>query len=226
MKRLFFPLLLLFAACAAFTACEETDAPDDPQYANWAERNDAYFRTVLAEAKTAIAEARATYGDDWADHCDWRVYRTYANDSTTVGAATDTVAVRIMQRGTGSGYPLYTDTVRINVMMRLIPNALADTEEARTKGELISYTGVSKDSVDVFGTDFSTPNKSAVSNNVEGLTTALMRMRIGDLWRVYIPQQLANGANSTEVIPAYSMLIYDVQLKAFYRKGTVVPSWN
>ena len=226
MKRLFHSLILLLAATCTFTACSETDEEEDVQYSNWEARNTTYFQSILEKAKSAIAEAKAAHGDDWADYCDWRVYRTYAQDTTQTGEAADSIAVYISQRGTGSGYPLYTDSVRINYLVRLMPNELSTDEEARTKGRIVGYTGVNRDSSFVFSTDFCTPVTLATSNNLEGVTTALMRMRIGDLWRVYIPQQLGNGSTATTNIPAYSTLIYAIQLKAYYRRGTVVPTWQ
>ena len=46
----------------------------------------------------------------------------------------------------------------------------------------------------------------------------LMRMHRGDRWRVYIPYQLAYGSSARSSIPAYSTLIFDLQLEDFWRK--------
>lgn len=226
MKRIFRLLLILPALLLTATACEETDDADDPQYDNWAAHNEAYFAARTAEARAAINAARATYGDRWEDHCDWRIYRSYRQDTTQAATAADSIIVHITTRGTGSGSPLFTDSVRVNFTTRLIPNALATDDEARTHGKIVSYTGVSRDSSAVFDKDFATPTKMGVSNAVEGLTTALLYMHIGDQWRVYIPQQLGNEDNETTNIPPYSTIVYDIQLKAFYRAGTVVPDWK
>ena len=59
--------------------------------------------------------------------------------------------------------------------------------------------------------------------------TAIMNMRIGDQWEIYIPYQLGYGVNgSTDsngktLIPGYSTLIFNVTLKSFYRANTVPP---
>ena len=48
-------------------------------------------------------------------------------------------------------------------------------------------------------------------------------MHIGDRWRIYIPSDLAYGSNNllgSSGIPAYSMLRFDVELKAYARVGT------
>lgn len=46
-----------------------------------------------------------------------------------------------------------------------------------------------------------------------------MEMRIGDRWRVYMPQELGYMSASAGLIPPYSALTFDIQLKGFYRKG-------
>lgn len=226
MKRLFKYILVLPVLLCALTSCEETDNTEDEQYANWQTRNSTYFAETMKTAKSAIAAAKAQYGDAWEDHCDWRVFCSLDNDATQAGASTDSIAVFIKERGTGSGCPLYTDTVRVNFMMRTIPNALSEETEAQTLGKLVSYSGASKNEADVFSTLYCMPNKVAVSNNVEGLTTALQYMHIGDRWLVYIPSELGNGVNALTNIPAYSTLIYDIQLKAYYRVGVTVPDWR
>ncbi len=215
---------MLLALCC-FSACEETTEAEDLEFLNWKERNAAAFANTLSEAKAAVAQAKQQYGDDWEAHCDWRLYRTYALNDDVQANSTDTIAVRILQRGTGSGCPLYTDSVRVNFIGRYIPNELSDDVESRTKGEVFSYSGSSKDSVDVFSPEYSSPVMFLVSNTVEGFTTALMRMHIGDLWRIYIPQELGYGSNGSYT-RAYSTLVYDVQLKAYYRKGSQPGDWQ
>ncbi len=217
MKHLFFPFLLLLTFCG-FAACSETDESAESEYLNWQERNAAAFNKALGEAKSAIAAAKEQYGADWEAHCDWRVYRTFAISDSVQSKATDSIAVRILERGAGSGCPLYTDSVSLNFIGRYIPNELSTDEEARTKGEVFAYSGSSKDSADVFNPAYASPVMFLVSNTVEGFTTALMRMHIGDLWRVYIPQELGYGNTSGYTQP-YSTLIYDIQLKAYYRRG-------
>ena len=61
MKRCF---LLLFLPVVLFMlgACSEKEEPN-PEYANWAARNDAAFADSLRTARNAIAQARAKWGD-------------------------------------------------------------------------------------------------------------------------------------------------------------------
>lgn len=228
MKRLSNLLFLLPLVLLGFTSCDETDGTEDAEYVNWQARNSQYFTDVMNTAKAAIAQAKKEYGDQWQEHCDWRIFCSYANDDRQQVNATDSVAVFIKERSTSTTTetPQYTDTVRVNFMLRTIPNELSTDKETRISGKLVSYTGASKEETDIFSPVYCTPNKVAVSNNVEGLTTVLQKMHIGDRWLVYIPSEQGNGENSLTNIPAYSTLIYDIQLKAFYRVGTTVPEWR
>lgn len=209
-----------------FTACSETDEVEDTQYANWQERNTAYFKSVLRTAATRVAEAKATYGDAWESHCEWRVFRNYSLTDNAAATYGDSIAVRVLRQGTGSGCPYSTDSVRVNFLGRLIPNELSTDPTSRTVGKAIAYTGSSADSATIFSTEYCTPNMRLVSNNIDGFTTALLHMHIGDLWCVYMPQELGYAATATSGIPAYSTLIYDIELKAYYRKGVSPSDWN
>lgn len=214
---------LISAFAGILTACEENLYEEDT-YANWPERNAQAFSAKLGEAKAAIAAAKAAHGDDWEAHCDWRVYRTYAMTEDAQATAADSVCVQIVERGTGSGCPLYTDSVRVNYLGRIISTDV--TVAPGTPGDVFDHSGLTQDYASVFSPDFSRPSMFRVSNTVEGFTTALMRMHIGDLWRVYIPQQLGYGGNAVAGLPAYSTLIFDIQLKAYYRAGTIPGAWN
>ena len=77
----------------------------------------------------------------------------------------------------------------------------------------------------VFNPAFAVPTKLGVSNLVEGYTTAVQHMVVGDRWLVYIPQELGYQGTSSGVLPPYSTLTFDMQLKGIYRKGEVVGNW-
>lgn len=217
LEKIFY-FLLLTTIFTSFLSCEDNAGEEDNSEFtdNWQSRNDTYFAERMSEAKTAVAQAKATYGDEWENHCDWRIYRGYAK--VAGGQSTDSICVKVIEKGTGSGYPLYGDSVKVNFMGRLIPTA------SYAEGLVFSYSGIYEDEDAVFNPNFATPTQFAVSNTVEGFGTALMHMRIGDRWKVYIPQGLGYASSETSTIPAYSTLIYDLQLKAFYRSGEEVSS--
>ena len=77
-----------------------------------------------------------------------------------------------------------------------------------------------------FDVNTAIPTKFYVPEMVDGVTTALLNMNLGDRWEVYIPYQLGYKEQESGSIPAYSMLKFDLYLVGIYRKGTVVPEWK
>ena len=69
-----------------------------------------------------------------------------------------------------------------------------------------------------FDPGLDTPAKFWAGGLVKGFTTALVHMHRGDRWRIYIPYQLAYGSTARTSVPAYSTLIFDLQLEDFWRK--------
>lgn len=55
-------------------------------------------------------------------------------------------------------------------------------------------------------------NKFRPTDVIKGWTEALTMMPVGSKWELYIPQELAYGARETGDIPAYSALIFIVEL--------------
>jgi FKBP-type peptidyl-prolyl cis-trans isomerase FklB len=56
------------------------------------------------------------------------------------------------------------------------------------------------------------PTTFGVNQVIRGWTEALQLMKEGDKWILYIPQELAYGANGSGQIPPYSTLIFEVEL--------------
>lgn len=187
---------------AAFSSCTETTEDVDHTYDRWQERNDSAFHAIYQHAQKAISEGST----------EWKIYRSYA--TTLPANEHNSIVVHIAKQGTGSGCPMYTDSVRVNYQGCLFT------------GKTFDHSGFYNDSTSIFSPQLCKPASMLVSNTVEGFTTALQYMHIGDLWRVYIPYQLGYGASSTGSIRAYSMLRFDVQLRQYARKGEPLPAWK
>jgi len=58
------------------------------------------------------------------------------------------------------------------------------------------------------------PAEIPVNRVIPGWTEALLKMKVGDKWRLYIPSQLAYGAQGPPggPIPPFAMLIFDIEL--------------
>ncbi len=205
--RRLFPLLLL--PMLGLASCED-NVGNEAEYVDWKATNDKAFAQRMAEARTAIAEAKSAYGDQWMDHCAWRMYRTYAQDESVAGIAADSICVRVIASGPAGESPIYTDSVAVNYMLRLQPSV------SYPEGKVADYSGPFPSPESVFHPDFAQPRSFLTSNTAEGFTTALLHMRPGDRWEVYIPQELGYGAAATSNLPAYSMLTFDMQLVRFW----------
>lgn len=220
MKKLLYLFALILSLSATLVACQET-SDEVNEFENWQERNALFMRDTLAFANRQVAAAKAQWGDAWEEHCDWRVYPSYL--TTTGGKTTweDSIAVHVINHGTGSGCPMYTDSVRVTYAGRLMPSA------SYPVGYMFDHTGVSTKVQEVMDTRFEIPATFKTSNLVEGFTTALLHMHIGDYWRVFIPSNMGYGADGTKSgIPAYSTLVFDMRLKAYYRTGTKPDRWQ
>ena len=83
---------------------------------------------------------------------------------------------------------------------------LQDEVEANYKGSFINGQ--------IF--DQTTPDEGPARFNVnrviEGWTTALTKMKEGDVWELFVPSDLAYGEKGREGIPPNSMLIFEIEL--------------
>lgn len=201
------------------TSCEEHDSAFD-KYAGWQQRNAVYFEQVADTARRAIAAARAEYGEQWEQYCDWRMFQAYTKPAGAVARLTDSICVKVLQNGEGEGCPLYTDTVSVHYRRLLMPT----TDLIEGKDSLVQ---------DVFDYSFvppldlelASPRFFPVSNTVVGFATALQYMHCGDRWMVYVPEQLGYGGSVTGKVPAYSVLHFDVTLVDYFApKGQISTS--
>lgn len=194
---LLLPLLCLGGA-GLLSSCSEQD--DEGEYDNWRERNEAYIDSI---ARLARANADGS----------WAMYKAFdLGDSLDLNGDNNYyIYVRAREEGSGTYRPLYNDSVRVHYSGRLIPTTAYPAGYNFGK----SFNGdVLNESVDV-------PSLMSVKGNVVGFATALMHMRQGERCQVIIPYYLGYGttSNTSGNIPAYSTLIFDVQLARIYRRG-------
>ena len=56
------------------------------------------------------------------------------------------------------------------------------------------------------------PEAFRVNGLIEGFQIALLNMRVGDRWIVYIPYGLGYGKRASGPIPAFSTLVFEIEL--------------
>lgn len=192
MKDIRILLLLTLSVLFGMTSCEESG--EAGEFDNWQQRNTQFIDSI---ARVARAN---TYGD-------WKVFLVQGLDSTKVWGNGDYVYCRVLEEGSGTTHPLFTDSVVINYSGRLMPSATYP-DGYRFDG---SYSGD-------FNPAFNVPVTMPLQGTVEGFCTAVQQMTDGDVWKVYIPYQLGYGAEGTTGIPGYSTLIFDINLVSFHRQ--------
>ncbi len=216
MKKYFY-MLLAMACCLA--SCSETNEEYDP-YEDWQARNAVWFEDTVAVARTAIAQAKAAHGDRWEEHCDWRMFKSIYKTTTSTGPVTDSICVRIVNRGTdpqGKGSPMANDSVAVNFRGWLMP-----TRDYTGNGSEMDLT--QKIFTTTYYGDYNvqtaSPQLLAVSSTVAGFSTALQYMAEGDDWMIFIPQNLAYGSSSQGDVRPYSTLQFRIHLIRWYESGT------
>ena len=60
----------------------------------------------------------------------------------------------------------------------------------------------------------STSSNYGSSGIIDGMSTALQNMEVGDKWEIWIPQELGYGSSAKSSIPAYTTLVFEIELLA------------
>ena len=209
---LLLPLLLL-------ASCRSSDETYDPRH-DWQSRNAQWFAEVYDAAQAEIAAAKAQYpeGNEWEEHCDWRIFKTLLKSQDVQGPATDYIVCKVYERGDGDGSATYTDSVRLYYRAWIMDD---NYPESKTNMTVFSQTYYGD-----FNDKTAAPIAMPVNGTVEGFMTAVQYMVKGDDWDVYIPQQLGYKGTASDVIPAYSTLLYRLRIELVHKSGTGMSGWR
>lgn len=207
LKVVFFLPFYLFGLML-FSSCSEDDNITE-EFPNWQETNANYWNNLYTTTLQKVSAGDAS----------WKIIKNFSiEDSLNTGKNTDYIIVNVLNKGTGSGCPLYTDSVRVRYTGKLLPST--------------SYSeGYVFDTTNPDGIDDSQAAVADFAVNgglVDGFTTALQHMHIGDKWEVYMPWTLGYGAteSASGSIPAYSVLRFTISLVAYSHVGTSLPDFN
>lgn len=199
--KFFLPLIVIALALAS---CSESEGEVE-EYPNWQSTNETYINRLYTETKQKIEQGDTS----------WKIIRNWTLESDAATTPSQYIVAHVQRDGGTAVRPFYTDSVRVHYSGRLLPST------SYSQGYIFdkSFTGE-------FNEDTAVPAKFIVSGLVQGFTTALLNMNLGDRWTVYIPYQLGYGTDGSNAIPGYSTLIFDIDLVGIYRNGTKVPDWN
>ena len=200
MKRLSAIIPVLAAVILLFiSSCRETEEFDD--HANWQKRNTEYISGIASQWGNADP-ASAVKGDRFK-------LSSFRLDPDKEWGNGSYVYCEVLEKGTGTESPYYTDSIRINYRVRLMPT---DNYPEGQVADQSFKTQKLDPTVNI-------PSSFAVSGLIDGVTTAVMHMHCGDFWRLYIPYGLGYGTNDRGVIPGYSALIFEINLTEIARAG-------
>ena len=193
MKRLsaVIPVLWTLVLLSLFS-CKETEEFDD--HANWQKRNTEYISTIAAKCSNADP-ATAVKGDIFK-------LLSFKLDPEKEWGDGSYVYCEVLEKGTDTISPCYTDSVRVNYRVRLMPT------QYYPEGQVVDQsfkTSTLDPTVNI-------PASFVVSGLIDGVSTAIMNMHCGDFWKLYIPYGLGYGNKDRGVIPGYSALIFEVNL--------------
>lgn len=194
MKNIKMLLSLAVFALFGLTSCDESS--EAGEFDNWQARNEQYIDSIAT-----VARANADGN--------WQVLLAEGLDPSKEWGNEYYVYCHIVEPGTGTSKPLFTDYVLVNYSGRLMPTtSYADGFQFDS-----SYTGGLNPS-------FNVPAELPLSGTVRGFYTALQQMTDGAIWKVYIPYMLGYGVNGTTGIPGYSTLVFDINLVSFSSSPT------
>jgi len=190
-----FPLVGMVSSCS-----DETET--EGEFDNWQQKNEAMI-------------------DQWATNSAYRKILTYTKNDDTPGLTnSDYIYVEVLEQGSGTESPLYTDTVRLAYRGRLLPSV--SYPEGYVFDETFSGDFDWK-TVGVYTNSTTGVDRATAGSWMEGFTTALQNMHKGDYWRVYIPYDLMYGSASSTSYPAYSNMIFDIALVDVWHPGETRP---
>ena len=191
MKSIRILFTLTLSVLFGLTSCEES--VEVGEFDNWQQRNTLFIDSIAQVARENAFD-------------DWKIILAEGLDDSKPWGNECYVYCQVLEDGYGTAHPLFTDSVLVNYSGRLMPSA---TYPAGYRFDS-SYSGD-------FNPSFNVPVGMTLSGTVPGFYTAVQNMVDGDTWKVYIPYQLGYGERATSGIPAYSTLIFDINLVSFYR---------
>jgi FKBP-type peptidyl-prolyl cis-trans isomerase FklB len=185
--------VILFPLLGIVSSCTE-DETEEGEFDNWQKKNEAVT-------------------DQWAANSSYQKILTYAKDTTTPNITNaDYIYVEVLESGSGTETPLFTDTCRVAYRGHYIPT------KSYADGYVFdqSYLG---------DFDWTTAGTTDGASWVEGFSTALQHMHVGDRWRIRIPYQLGYGVSgySSGNISGYTNLVFEVALYDFWHPGETRP---
>lgn len=201
-NRLLLLCAIAIVASSSLLSCNEEEETII-EFPNWRETNETYFEN-LSDSVIALIDAD--------EECGWKRIKNWSYpvvEDGYEGVNTDYIIVEVLDEAedTTAGMPIYTDSVDVHYIGRILPSTSYEN------GYLFAYSYYLP-----FDRETAVPESFAITELTDGFATAVMNMHIGDNWKVYVPYQLGYGTSgySTAGVPGYSTLIFTIELADFW----------
>lgn len=110
---------MLLIAPLCFMACSENEDTVE-EFPDWKNRNEAYFDNIYEKAM-GIEDGS------------WKIIRNYSLEDTIPAGYADHIVVEVLEEGTGSGCPMFTDSVLVHYRGRSCPQLLIPRDMCSTR---------------------------------------------------------------------------------------------
>ena len=199
MKRFLAISVLLAVTLTSFISCSETKETDD--HDNWKERNTEFISGIASQCGDLTPQTAA----------EGQMFKllSYKLDKTKQWGDGSYVYCKVLKKGTGTISPHFTDSIRINYRVRLMPTT------NYPDGQVVDRSFMTAN----LDPNVNIPSSYKVSSLIEGAASAIMNMHCGDYWMVYIPYGIGYGTSGRTSIPGYSALIYEINLTEIAAPG-------
>ncbi|MDR1516860.1 MAG: FKBP-type peptidyl-prolyl cis-trans isomerase [Dysgonamonadaceae bacterium] len=127
------------------------------------------------------------------------------------------IAYKVLKAGSGTESPLFSDKVKVKYVgwYKRFDWTKGDTYVDESNGNFITNKIEFDKSLEI-------PATFSVSNVVDGFSTALQYMVVGDKWEVWIPWKLGYGSSgysgSSQTIEGYTTLVFEVELEEIIKE--------
>jgi peptidylprolyl isomerase/FKBP-type peptidyl-prolyl cis-trans isomerase FklB len=175
-------LIITLFAAAFFISCDDKAETPNDQ---WKNANEAQFAKITANPEY-----------------------TRINSASTAGH----IMYKVITSGDGET-PYFTDRVRVLYTGWFKYDWLRDDTYKDDRDETVinKYIFDSTASRNNIPSVFAI-NQKAASGIIDGLSTALQHMKVGDKWEIWIPWKLGYGASNQGAIKPYTTMVFEIEL--------------
>lgn len=118
-----------------------------------------------------------------------------------------TIAYKVLKSGSEDApTPLFTDAVRV------LYTGWYKQFDWNKPDTYVNDDGVKLNNKYIFDLTSGNARRFEVKGLVDGFTTALQHMKVGDKWEVWIPARLGYGMTPKQNIPVNTTLVFEIEL--------------